>query len=94
MGAELLCMDNNTRPHRANIVYECLQSKDITRMDWPAYSPDLNPIEHVWNMLGRRVVARQSLPTCLLELQRSLLEEWCNISQDQIDNLILSMPRR
>ncbi|GFV88641.1 cubilin [Trichonephila clavipes] len=44
MGAEFLFMDDNARPHHANIVDECLQSEDITRMDWPAYSPDLNPI--------------------------------------------------
>ncbi|GFV44552.1 transposable element Tcb1 transposase [Trichonephila clavipes] len=56
-GAEFLFMDGNARPHRANIVDECLQSEDITRMDWPAYSQDLNPIEHVWNMLGRRISA-------------------------------------
>ncbi|GFV57099.1 transposable element Tcb2 transposase [Trichonephila clavipes] len=47
MGAEFLFMDDNARPHRANIVDECLQSEDITCMDWPAYSPDSNPIEHV-----------------------------------------------
>ncbi|GFV48162.1 transposable element Tc3 transposase [Trichonephila clavipes] len=47
MGAEFLFTDDNARPHRANIVEECLQSKDITRMDWPTYSPGLNPIEHV-----------------------------------------------
>ncbi|GBM16515.1 hypothetical protein AVEN_148898-1 [Araneus ventricosus] len=94
MGAEFLFMDDNARPHRANIVDECLQSEDITRMDWPAYSPDLNPIEHVWDMLGRRIAARQAPPTCLPELRRALLDEWCNIPQDQIDNLILSMPRR
>ncbi|GBL83528.1 hypothetical protein AVEN_196373-1 [Araneus ventricosus] len=47
MGAEFLFMDGNARPHRTNIVDECLQSEDIIRMDWPAYSPDLNPIEHV-----------------------------------------------
>ncbi|GFU03985.1 transposable element Tcb1 transposase [Trichonephila clavipes] len=53
MSAESLFMDDNVRPHRTNIVDECLQSEDITRMDWPAYSPDLNPIEHVWDMIGR-----------------------------------------
>ncbi|GFU99261.1 transposable element Tcb1 transposase [Trichonephila clavipes] len=36
MDAEFLFMDDNARPHRANIVDECLQSEDITRMDWPA----------------------------------------------------------
>ncbi|GFT97202.1 transposable element Tcb2 transposase [Trichonephila clavipes] len=94
MGAEFLFMDDNARPHRANIIDECLQSEDITRMDWPAYSLDLNPIDHVWDMLGRRIAARQPPPTSLRELWRALLDEWCNIPQDQIDNLILNMPRQ
>ncbi|GFY31619.1 transposable element Tcb1 transposase [Trichonephila clavipes] len=45
-------------------------------------------------MLGRRIAARQPPPTYLPELRRALLDEWCNIPQDQIDNLILSMPMR
>ncbi|GFW61655.1 transposable element Tcb2 transposase [Trichonephila clavipes] len=94
MGAEFLFMDENAHPHSANIVDECFQSDDVTRMDWPAYSPELNPIEHVWHTLGRRILARQIPPTCLPELRRALLDEWCNILQNQIDNLILSMPRR
>ncbi|GFW37467.1 transposable element Tcb2 transposase [Trichonephila clavipes] len=68
MGAEFLFMDDNARPHRANI--------------------------HVWDMLGRRIASRQPPPTYLPELRRALLDEWCNIPQDQIDNMILSMPRR
>ncbi|GFX61646.1 hypothetical protein TNCV_2590891 [Trichonephila clavipes] len=45
-------------------------------------------------MLGRRIAARQPPPTFLLELRRSLIDEWCNILQDQIAILILSMPTR
>ncbi|GFV31979.1 transposable element Tcb2 transposase [Trichonephila clavipes] len=93
MGAEFLYMDYNTCPHRPNIVDECLQSEDITRMDWLAYAPDLNPIEHVWDMLGQRIAACPLPPTCLPELRRALLDEWCNIPQDHIDNLIPSMHR-
>ncbi|GFX58346.1 transposable element Tcb1 transposase [Trichonephila clavipes] len=63
MGAEFLFMHDNARPHRANIADECVQSEDTTRMDWPAYSPDLNPIEHVWDMLDRRIAARHPLPS-------------------------------
>ncbi|KFM64981.1 Transposable element Tcb1 transposase, partial [Stegodyphus mimosarum] len=47
MGAQFVFMDDNGRRHRANIVSECFQSEDITRMDWPAFSPDLNPVQHV-----------------------------------------------
>ncbi|GFX97162.1 transposable element Tcb1 transposase [Trichonephila clavipes] len=94
MGTEFLFMDDNARPHRADIVDECLQSEDITRIDWPAYSPDLNPIEHAWDILDQRITARQPPPTYLLELRRALLDKWCNIPQDQIYNLILSTPRR
>ncbi|GFW79243.1 DDE_3 domain-containing protein [Trichonephila clavipes] len=61
-GVEFLFMDDNARPHHANIVDECLQSEDITRMDWPTYSPDLNPTEHVWDILGRRIAARRRPP--------------------------------
>ncbi|GFW98640.1 hypothetical protein TNCV_2758191 [Trichonephila clavipes] len=41
-------------------------------------------------MLGRRIAAHQPTPTCLPELRRAWLDEWCNIPHDQIDNLILS----
>ncbi|GFY33275.1 transposable element Tcb1 transposase [Trichonephila clavipes] len=62
MDAEFLLMDDNARPHRANIVDECLQSEDITRMDWPAYSPELNPIEHVGICLADELQPVNLLP--------------------------------
>ncbi|GFT32428.1 transposable element Tcb2 transposase [Trichonephila clavipes] len=52
----------------------------------------MNPIEHVWDSLGRRVTGRQPPPQTLEELERALLEEWVRISQLVINSLIDSMP--
>ncbi|GFU87993.1 transposable element Tcb2 transposase [Trichonephila clavipes] len=62
IGPDFIFMDDNARPHRTLAVEELLESENITRMDWPAYSPDLNPIEHVWDALGRRIAARLHHP--------------------------------
>ncbi|GFX24886.1 hypothetical protein TNCV_3451561 [Trichonephila clavipes] len=45
-------MDDNARPHRTLAVEDLLESEDITRMDCPAYSPDLNLIEHCVGCFG------------------------------------------
>ncbi|GFU36787.1 transposable element Tcb2 transposase [Trichonephila clavipes] len=59
IGDDFILMDDNCRPHRANLVEDFLFEKGIVRMEWPACSPDMNPIEHVWDALGRRVAGRQ-----------------------------------
>ncbi|GFX40794.1 transposable element Tcb2 transposase [Trichonephila clavipes] len=59
---DFIFMDGNARPHRTLAVEKLLGSDDITRMDWPAYYPDLNLIEHVWGALGRRIAARLHHP--------------------------------
>ncbi|GFW12709.1 HTH_Tnp_Tc3_2 domain-containing protein [Trichonephila clavipes] len=43
-------------PHSALLVEDFLESGDIHRMDWPARSLDLNPTEHVWDVLGRAIL--------------------------------------
>ncbi|GBL80411.1 Transposable element Tcb1 transposase [Araneus ventricosus] len=47
VGLSYVLMDDNARPHRAVIVDDFLESEEISRMEWPAYSPDLNPIENL-----------------------------------------------
>ncbi|UYV68433.1 hypothetical protein LAZ67_5004299, partial [Cordylochernes scorpioides] len=94
IGHNLILMDDNARPHRARLVNEYLQSENIRRMDWPARSPDLNPIEHVWDALGRRIGARHPSPRTLVELRTALLEEWGLLPLDLLQSLVNSMRAR
>ncbi|GBM23348.1 hypothetical protein AVEN_101190-1 [Araneus ventricosus] len=55
-------MDDNARPHTTRLVRSYLESETIPQMAWPARSPDLNPIEHMWDMLGRRIAGRRHPP--------------------------------
>jgi hypothetical protein len=54
----------------------------------------LNPIEHLWDDLDRRVRSLQPAPQALQELQQALEQEWGRIPLDRIRRLIESMPRR
>ncbi|GFU41030.1 transposable element Tcb2 transposase [Trichonephila clavipes] len=54
----------------------------------------MNPIEQVWDALGRRVAGRQPPPQTLQELERALLEKWDRILQLVINSLIDSMLQR
>ncbi|GFU34368.1 hypothetical protein TNCV_1991541 [Trichonephila clavipes] len=96
MGLQFLFMDDNAPCHRtvAAEQLQLLESEDIERMDWPARSPDLNPIEHVWNFLGRRLAARTLPPVTIRELRLAQQDEWAAMPQQLIDTLILGMGRR
>ncbi|GFW88596.1 transposable element Tcb1 transposase [Trichonephila clavipes] len=69
IGDDFILMDDNCRPHRANLVEDFLYEEGIVRMEWPACSPDMNPVDHVWDALGRRVAGRQLPPQTLQELE-------------------------
>lgn len=94
LGANFVFMDDNARPHRAVRVQEALEAGQITRLNWPANSPDMNPIEHMWDFVARAIRNRINPPRTLEELAAAAVEEWNNIPQDIINRLIISMPRR
>ena len=94
IGADFILMDDNARPHRAQVTNQYLEDATIIRMDWPARSPDMNLIEHAWDMLQKAISARPIQPKTVPQLRTALQEEWARIPQQQLGRLISSMRRR
>ncbi|UYV83509.1 hypothetical protein LAZ67_23001272 [Cordylochernes scorpioides] len=86
-----LYQQDNARPHTVRISQQALQ--DVQMLPWPPYSPDLSPIEHVWDIIGRRLHALPQ-PRSEDELWQMVEREWRAIPQNAIRTLIDSLPRR
>lgn len=87
--------DDNAPVHTAKNVKKWMSEKGLILLeDWPSQSPDLNPIEHLWDELGRRLKNRFEHPKNLGELENFLRQEWEQIPREKYLNLIDSMPRR
>ncbi|GFW00559.1 transposable element Tcb2 transposase [Trichonephila clavipes] len=94
VGDKFVFMDDNATCHRILAVQDCLDSEGIQRLVWPARSPDLNPIENLWDALGRQVAGRNYPPTNKNTLIRALTGEWDKLPQQLLDNFVQSMVRR
>ncbi|KFM71805.1 Transposable element Tcb2 transposase, partial [Stegodyphus mimosarum] len=91
VGPDFIFMDDNAPCHRAVLVDDFLETENIQRMSWPANSPDLNPIEHVWDMLGRQIAALSRPPSSVTELKRTLQEAWNRLSPQLFHHLIAKL---
>eukprot|EP00914_Ancora_sagittata_P034725 GHVO01070076.1.p3 GENE.GHVO01070076.1~~GHVO01070076.1.p3 ORF type:complete len:110 (+),score=18.36 GHVO01070076.1:347-676(+) len=80
------------RPHATAAAQEFLAENDVSVLLWPPYSPDFNPIEHWWDIIGRRTIARN--PASRNTLIRFPQEEWRVISQKKIMKPIRTMRSR
>ncbi|GFU82607.1 transposable element Tcb2 transposase [Trichonephila clavipes] len=94
VGDKFVFMEDNATCHRTLAVQDFLDSEGILRLVWPARSPDLNPIENVWDALGRQVAGRNYPPTNKNTLIRALTEERDKLPQQLLDNVGQSMVRR
>ncbi|KAF2880002.1 hypothetical protein ILUMI_26162 [Ignelater luminosus] len=93
LGDDFIFVDDNVRPHRAELVKNFLQEHQITRMAWSAWSLDSSLIEHVWDKLKRLLSCRQHAPQSIQELNK-VSEEWEALTQEFLNNLISNIPRR
>ncbi|GFU10774.1 transposable element Tcb2 transposase [Trichonephila clavipes] len=98
VGDKFVFMDDNATCHRTLAVQDCLDSEGIQRLVLPhthtVRSSDLNPIENVWDALGRQVSGRNYPPTNKNTLIHALTEEWDKLPQQLLDNVVQSMVRR
>ena len=80
--------------HRAKHTMDYFLTAGILDLPWPAVSPDMNCIEHLWGTLSLAVYESGRHYYCIEDLKESLRFHWDNISLEEIQALIGSMPRR
>ncbi|KAI4905486.1 hypothetical protein NFI96_001365 [Prochilodus magdalenae] len=86
VGPGFLQMQDNARPHVAGVCQQFLQDEGVEAMEWPVRSPDLNPIEHIWDIMSC-FIHQQTVQ----ELADALVQFWEEIPQETTRHLIRSM---
>ncbi|KAJ1308225.1 hypothetical protein OPQ81_003940 [Rhizoctonia solani] len=90
---EVIFMHDNAHPHQAKIVKEWLEDNEIECLEWPANSPELNPIENLWAELKRCLGEYKEPPSGMLELWERVQAVWDDFGVGYCWKLIESMPK-
>ena len=92
-GQNVFFMHEDAPPHSAAIIRQFLATNNVNVLDWPANSPDPNPIEQVWDELGRRVRRNHAIHT-VNDLAVALQAVWANLPASFIQRYVKNMRRR
>lgn len=93
VGPGLPLMYDNAWPYVAGVCQQFWHDEGIDAINWPAHSSDLNPMEHLWDIMSRSIFHRHVAPQTVQELADALIQVWEEIPQETICCLIRSMPR-
>ena len=91
---EMIFMQDNAPCHKAKIVMSFLQQKRINTLDWPAQSPDMNPIENLWAIIKARRQKKFSKPKSKIDLVNQIFEIWDSVEPELVSKLADSANRR
>ncbi len=92
--SDVVFMQDNASCHTSKMTKKRFNDNNIRLLEWPPQSPDMNPIEHVWEQLDKRVRERQNEILAIEDLWRILYEESLKIDRNYILKLYQSIPRR
>ncbi len=90
--ADFIFQQDLAPAHTAKGTKSWFNDHGVTVLDWPANSPDLNPIENQWGIVKRKM--RDTRPNNADDLKATVKETWASIPPQQCHKLITSMPRR
>ncbi len=90
--ADFIFQQDLAPAHTAKGTKSWFNDHGVTVLDWPANSPDLNPIENLWGIVKRKM--RDTRPNNADDLKATVKETWASIPPQQCHKLITSMPRR
>ncbi len=90
--ADFIFQQDLTPAHTAKGTKSWFNDHGVTVLDWPANSPDLNPIENLWGIVKRKM--RDTRPNNGDDLKATVKETWASIPPQQCHKLITSMPRQ
>ena len=91
---ETIFQQDNDPKHKSRIATQWFEDNEMEILRWPSQSPDLNPIEHLWQHLKQQLTAYEEEPKSMTELWERVQETWNRIPVSVCTNLIESMPKK
>ena len=89
---DFIFQQDNDPKHTSKYVKDFFEKNEIKVLNWPSQSPDLNPIEHLWDYIKREIRKRQ--PSSVKEMKEKIKEIWNEVPKEFCKKLVDTMPKR